>query len=104
MKVAEAACQVLHQFLRGMLQGIRYDKVFPNGVQDVTSSLFQLAIKRGKIPLDEVRIHDVLLVEESEGEELYLKLKDSLDKLLTTIIKQAPSLAVEMLQKSIQEF
>ena len=103
MKVAEAACQVLHQFLKGMLQGIRYDKVFPNGVQDITSSLFQLAIKRSKIPLDEVRIHDVLLVEETEGEELYLKLKDSLGQLLATIVRKEPTLAVEMLSKNIQD-
>ena len=86
-----------------MIQGIKYEKVFPNGIQDIALQLFELCIKRSKIPLDEVRIHEICLDAETEDEEQYLKLKGTLNNMLGTIIQKVPNLATDLLTRNVQE-
>ena len=67
--------------------------------------LFELTIQRSKIPLEQIRIHEINLDDnkETEEEELYLRFKDTLSKIFATIIQQEPNLAKESLQKRIPE-
>ena len=103
MKVAEAASQVLHQFLKSVIQGVKYQKEFPNGIEDIASRLFELCINRSKIPPDEVRLHEICLDAETEDEEQYLKLKSALNNMLGTIIQKVPNLATDLLTRNVQE-
>ena len=50
--------------------------------------LFELAIQRSKIPLETIGIHEINLDDnkETEEEELYLRFKDTVSKILETII------------------
>ena len=94
LKVTNEACLVLQQFLKSVVQGVKYDEVFPNGIQDIAPQLFQLAMERGKLPLDLVRLHDICLEQtDTEDEELYLRLSDTLSYMLSTIVGKMPDLA-----------
>ena len=86
------------------MQGVRYE-AFPQGIEEIAPMLFELAIQRSKIPLEQIRIHEINLDDnkETEEEELYLRFKDTLSKILATIIQQESNLAKESLQKSIPE-
>ena len=104
MKVAEPAFKVLHEFMKSFTQGVSYEQ-FPQGFQEIAPMLFELTIQRSKIPLEYIRIHEICSDDNKETEEegLYLSFKDTLSKMLETIIQQEPNLAKEYLQKNIPE-
>ena len=59
---------------------------FPNGLKDIGPALFEITLTRSQIPLDKVRLNQIGLEAETDEEELFIKLHETLSYILQSLM------------------
>ena len=75
---------------------------FPNGLKDIGPALFEIALTRSQIPLDKVRLNQIGLEAETDEEELFIKLHETLSYILQSLMAKQPELLKQKLFEQAQ--
>jgi len=105
LKVANQASATILLFVEAMERGrLTFDEAYPNGMADVAISLMDPIVTKLEAPADQVRLDVIGLDQDTDAEEQFMHLRDTLTYLLTILSHKQPILLLTQLVKCLAIF
>lgn len=104
IKVAQQATQTVYRFLLAMERGkLTFEQAYPNGVSDLAPQLVETIVAKLEAPA-RVRLQAVDLEKDTEFEEAYMEMRDTLCQILTLLSNREMAVVKKALQTCLNFF
>lgn len=105
LKVAQQASSTVLIFLEAIERGrLTFDERYPQGIPQIAASLIDQIMAKLEAPLDRVRLDQIDLDADTENEEQFIQLRDTLCYLLTMIAHRQIVILKSALAKCLDLF